>query len=485
MIYVLVAEAKHKPTLRTEQDSPATTTPVNTVINTADAESSLLEEQTQSTLKVGSRTREAASASWWGYVGWGTRNGNVPTAEAQLDKQTLTPSLASESSSLTALKTDLQLAVSTNVPESQAGVRQPTKDEVGPAKDIISEQPEIQRIPSPGDKAPSVFSSETAQSQGSTAWYVPWTWYANSSNMPESEVQEPDAKTTMTQSEIVKKQALARDRGPEAGMPTIEVTSSGPVVLPAQEQINPIESTIFSNTSGWASFFSSKSIIVRRITDGDKDIDGNGMEVMDIDDDERKSPMATSTSAFVAASAHDGKPKDHGKQGAKKAKSSELKTAEPEADKSKVDQTRTPTVPLTNPDAVKREPAMATKRKTSPAPSTTSGGKSPGSPRNPNLVLPTWAHTFHTPPRSMLPSSPGSVISKTLNFVSGVLFQRERDIRRKGKGKEKQKEFAYFGQGLPRAFDVLREPLKPDVLGGCDKAVIIGVHGWFPGTSLL
>jgi len=74
---------------------------------------------------------------------------------------------------------------------------------------------------------------------------------------------------------------------------------------------------------------------------------------------------------------------------------------------------------------------------------------------------------------------------KTFNFVSGVFFQRDKDGGKKGKGKAKDKEFVNFAKELPRSFDVLRQKLEPDVLRGCSRAVIIGVHGWFPGASLV
>jgi hypothetical protein len=260
------------------------------------------------------------------------------------------------------------------------------------------------------------------------------------------------------------------------------------VASQAQKQINPIESTIFSNTSGWASFFSTTSLVVKRITDGDKDKDGSGMEVMDIDEEVgNPHPKATSASIPAAVLANDGRGKDQGRPGVdalscQKPKSPELKSDE--VDKSKADRVKPPAIPLTNSNSVKREAVKATKRTASPAPSAKSGSKSPGSPRNPNLVLPTWTDTFYTAPRSLVSPQPSSAILKTLNFVSGVLFQREKDERKKDKGKVNDKDFVHFGQGLPRAFDVIRKPLEPNVLRGCNKAVIIGVHGWFPGAVM-
>lgn len=457
-------------------------------ITTARIEASSPEEQ--DTNAVDSQTREISSASWWGYVGWGPGNKNVPTAEVQPKALMPSPPSVSESSTV---KPDSHLAVSIDVVEPPADAQRSTGtgNELE-SKGILSLQPDKPRKLTQKGKAPSVFSAGTTQSLGSTTWYVPWIWYPNTPTdvVSGSEGQDNDAKTTMTQSEIVKEEALARDREPHATVPTIEVTSPSPVASQAQKQINPIESTIFSNTSGWASFFSTTSLVVKRITDGDKDKDGSGMEVMDIDEEAGKPhSKATSASISTAVVADDGRGKDQGRPGVdgsscQKPKLPGLKP-DSEVDKSKADRVKSSAIPLTNSDSVKREAAKATKRTASPAPSAKSGSKSPGSPRNPNLVLPTWTDTFYTAPRSLVSPQPSSALLKTLSFVSGVLFQREKDERRKDKGKVNDKDFDHFGQGLPRAFDVIRKPPEPNVLRGCNKAVIIGVHGWFPGLCSL
>ncbi|TFY54945.1 hypothetical protein EVG20_g9498, partial [Dentipellis fragilis] len=127
------------------------------------------------------------------------------------------------------------------------------------------------------------------------------------------------------------------------------------------------------------------------------------------------------------------------------------------------------------------------KRKSlSPVPSKSSGRASPTTPRTPqpNLVLPTWDDTFRTLPRAAKPPAPAGVLQKTARFVSGVLFHESG-----GKGKEKSKagaidsSFAHYGQNLPRAWDIAGD-LDEDVLKGCKKVVVIGIHGWFPGAIM-
>ncbi|KAJ8514671.1 hypothetical protein ONZ45_g7817 [Pleurotus djamor] len=172
----------------------------------------------------------------------------------------------------------------------------------------------------------------------------------------------------------------------------------------------------------------------------------------------------------------------------------------------------------------------------------------------PNLVLPTWEDTFQTRPRNWVPRPPESTFTKTMKFVSGVLFAKDdpssfgasesggarqgsggragamrrrgsssasmpnggsglsgknlrlrtaRDL--KGKSKEIETDVLEFGKVLPRSWEVMEAAstshghssgtqkasaaaaamgLKPDVLRGCRKVVIIGIHGWFPGAVM-
>jgi len=422
-------------------------------------------------------------ASWWGYLGWGQSGNNLPAPEAPTPNIPASPaSPSSDTPTIRAVKSDPQLSVSVEVPEPHANTR-PKGQEL---KDGLSVPTSVQGVLDAKNKAQSVFSAGTSQTQGSTTWYVPWKWYESSAAIAAEGPKESqaDVGAAMTQSEMVKAEALARDRPPPDSTPTIEVTSPLP---PAQEPTNPIESTIASNKSGWASFF-SKSLVIRNITDG-KEKDEHGMEVMVIDDDtSTPDPKPVATVSAGAVATNESNAKDHAKQSIDAQPQTNPKPSPSVKTKPEIaegDKLKAPLLPLTNSESVKRDAAKAIQRKPSAAPSSKSGNKSPGSPRNPNLVLPTWADTFHTAPRSIVPSAPSSTILKTFNFVSGVFFQRDKDGGKKGKGKAKDKEFVNFAKELPRSFDVLRQKLEPDVLRGCSRAVIIGVHGWFPGASLV
>jgi hypothetical protein len=126
----------------------------------------------------------------------------------------------------------------------------------------------------------------------------------------------------------------------------------------------------------------------------------------------------------------------------------------------------------------KDETAKVGKQKPSPASPKKYGTNTP-SPPLPNLILPTWADTFHTPPRSSVPSSGSSKITKAFKFMSYVLFAEE--DRGKGKKRARESGFDDFGRDLPKAWDVVDDKPPSDLLRGCKKVVVIGIRGWFPG----
>ena len=62
---------------------------------------------------------------------------------------------------------------------------------------------------------------------------------------------------------------------------------------PLRTDSNPIATSFESNTLGWASFFTTRMLAMKRISEvsaqgskGDVERDQNGMEVMNIDEDE-------------------------------------------------------------------------------------------------------------------------------------------------------------------------------------------------------
>jgi hypothetical protein len=316
-------------------------------------------------------------------------------------------------------------------------------------------------------KEASVFLGETAQSQ-SSAW-SPWTWLGSSSTPVLAKPGVDNGSQTMTQSKMVEEVALPLDE-PVAKCAPEKAPSS--TALSSPDNQNPIQSSISTNKSAWSSFFSSKALAMKTITGGENPKDENGMEVMDIDEDDKLDPASSIVS---------------GPSGAKNRLKPELDqgphSKRPKGSSSSGSGTNTPSsppaAPLTNSESLKHEIAKADKKGPfSLASSNKSGSNTPPRPPLPNLILPTWEDTFHAPPRSLVPPPPVSKLTKAIKFISGVLFAEDDG----GKGKRNVKEFNHFGKALPKAWDTIGENQTPDILRGCRKVVVIGIHGWFPGV---
>ena len=74
-----------------------------------------------------------------------------------------------------------------------------------------------------------------------------------------------------------------------------------------------------------------------------------------------------------------------------------------------------------------------------------------------------------------------------MRFVSGLLGGA--DVRNDEAGEgvveavmEVERKFGGFGQDLPKALEVLGCGSEGQMRGVCRRVVVIGVHGWFPGT---
>lgn len=174
------------------------------------------------------------------------------------------------------------------------------------------------------------------------------------------------------------------------------------------------------------------------------------------------------------------------------------------------------------PQATPSRAPTPSQRHASPAPSKRSiSSKS----KPPNVVLPKWEETFLSAPRSVVSAGyraragmgvgvsegervmlgrgvggdegiGGKILGRTVKFVSGLLGAgatgagtEAKDAGMRGAEdttSDIEKRLGSFGQELPKAWKVLEGVAAPgleaDVLRGCKKVVVIGVHGWFPGT---
>ena len=474
------------------------------------------------------------ASSWWNYVGWGTAPQSAPAPpppatevkEGEHDVHAMpidaiTPALDKD--------IDMMVVTTTTVPVETAD----RTTEAGEAEVKVKVQT---------DEVQDGAVVQSTSTSGVGVWYSPWSWYApgavsgNTGDAASEGVGEGEGDDANATGGV---DAL-KDR--DKVQPEVVATE-------ATVETNPVASTFATSRVGWASFLSSGSLAVKRITGssgGGEDIrrDEHGAEVMDIDED---AEVEASPVDGVEKQKENGSPGEVGDEGSplKKRKETERDLNEDEMRRGRQTTTSKPkpvAPPLTISDSVKRQTIQSNlakkspvgspivpkvKKSTSPAPSTRStasagsGRSTPAPvPKPPNMVLPAWQDTFHTAPRSVVPSEPETVLSRAMGFVSGVLFTSEGAGEGKGKGKsqgqgkgkgkgkgrdEREREWLHFGKELPRAWDVVEGRVGVgnntygvgkgkgrgaihvdlDVLRGCTRVVVIGIHGWFPGKSVV
>jgi hypothetical protein len=392
----------------------------------------------------------AQTGTWWTYLGWS--NAQAPDSHIQTEPAPNVPTIPSVVSD----------ALPPPVGEMAA---QPTVDSTfvpQKAEKDIEEQIESQ-------KAPSVLSTDAPEPQGS-AWYSPWSWYQGSSTPVQFTGSPPGTQAVSDGAGNVQSELNQGDE-PLNQMVTAVPPSPDPQ-RPASDA-NPISSTITNNRSGWISFFSARAVAMKSITN---ESHNEEMEVMDLDEDE-SSPTAGSPSSATcsAPSSKDVNVPSPGSTGVQN-----VSPSSPSLAQKKPEDKSAPTNGSANSSNAVR--FGANKRPPSPTPSKKSGMKTPIiSP--PNLVLPTWDDTFHTHPRAHVPAEPPSALSKTFQYVSEVLFAHDETAsHKKGKGKSGERPLKPYEKALPRSWDVIGGQQQQDVLRGCRRAVVIGVHGWFPGA---
>jgi hypothetical protein len=625
------------------------------------------------------RPSHAPEASWWEYVTWLAQS--TTSANNSLDATNYSLSLSAPSASVQSTPADeigaFSEADAEDRPRDDEEVRS-SKREVKISDDVIGQtSAHLQTI------------TTTASSGNGSIWYLPWPWsstaYSSSSSQPAnysgtSGISSVEETAEAIKARQEKEEQIEKLAAELRASDTATSTQNAPLTAEASPVENPVSAMIDKSKYGWASFFTSRSLMMKRLgydVDSNRRIedvkrDENGMEIMDLDFDEEDpdldgasssrgrgtetkrvpgpgsiaSPPTGSTPARVlspvsikksttsnyAASSHS----DSGANSVSSSLKNRLAVIPPplmvSADVKHESanlghsgnggsaastprggntgaNTPVPPSPSTStssksaarpPSSVGAlngntndigssivPPVATTKRTASPAPSVKSG-KTLVSPPPPNLVLPTWQDTFHTPPRNVLPPKPevyvddqgvgGKLLGKTMKFMSNVLFskdggssssplapfvggagatrakgkERERISARDGSAararlyndqeassapgeslieRERHERFKNWGKELPKAWHVFEEagydtsnmghghsgdPFPPpmqrrtvssastetspkhvhgvtadaeaemkgmkDVLRGCTRVVVIGVHGWFPGS---
>jgi hypothetical protein len=559
-----------------------------------------------------SQVRPNETTSWWNYVGWTSASTSTGTTASTLTQPSNDVAVTSIQASVANASQELKPTTPSAV-IGNANAGSATIVGLGPAESELVNEAEEGKSAEPTEKAKEEVQGGD-QPVPISSWYSPWGWYSstNESGPLQRESESLEVKTISEDPQVDVPLFVSRPEPTSAASSHEGDTTSTSAHPPPP--INPITSSMEANWSGWASFFSSRTLMVktvgyggrRRVQDVKRDEDG--MEVMDLEDDEdvgegtlskdsgRKDGKAMPSSPIPIANARPIilKPLDNqdsqtsrvelqisdstgnkGEQSVSKspAKSSVSSTSGKENSRSN---TPIPVIipPSSSPssrDGNHNQSLPTTSKKinntrtASPAPSKKSVSSQPPLP---NLVLPTWEQMFNTAPRNMVPvtNKPerypedqtvgGKLLGKTMRFVSGVLFSRDArggppESEKQIKGKEREMDskrdidfktweeerFREFGKELPKSWkieeaglDADTTPTSPmghipifgfgspkfskgdlrssnkgsqivvdssgidgyevqshslgmkDVLRGCKRVVVIGIHGWFPGV---
>jgi hypothetical protein len=540
------------------------------------------------------QVRPNEATSWWNHVGWtsaSTSTGTITTSTLTqpLNNVAVTSTQASVENASQDLKPTTPPAAIENANAGSATITGLDSAESG----LVNEAEEGKSA-EPTEKA-----KEEVQPVPISSWYSSWGWYssANASGPLQLESESLEAKTISEDPQVDAPLTISR---PEPTSSASSLEGDTPSVS-AHPPINPITTSMEANWGGWASFFNSRTFMVKAVGYGgggriqDVKRDEDGMEVMDLDDDEdgalskdsrREDGVpgkAMSSSPILNANARPSDNQDSqtsrielqisddtGNKGEQSLSKSPAKST-PEKGNSR---SNTP-IPVSIPPSSSPSPqdgnnsqslpvTLSTKitdntRTASPAPSKKSVSSQP------DLVLPTWEQIFNTVPRNMVipitnkpekdledPTVGGKLLGKTMRFVSGVLFARDArdgsvEFEKHVKGKEREMDrnrdidfkkwqeerFREFGKELPKSWQIEEEarlnantaPTAPishipsfgfgspkvmkkgdlrssnkgsqivigssgidghegmkDVLRGCKRVVVIGIHGWFPGV---
>ena len=508
-----------------EQVDQSRSVGVTTLEDISKAVEELVTEQSTSETREDSQAQATATpqpGSWWGYVGWG----GAQPGEAALPPS-MSVDVAPSMEHAESAGTEFLSAVSTESPVFLSNTQSPL----------------VSPLPPPtqdSDKGDTSKPASIASSEGPSSWLTPWNWYPSTGSTPPPPRPplppvEEESERSLTESQLVREAALARDAQPTlvATQSPAPASDTGGVTDTMREdkvyadEVNPIRSTIGANRSGWTSFFMARS--VKSITeDGEKKPIGNEhgnneMEVMEVPGPEDLPPGVTVTATTTTAAPANFAPASSNtntvaammnqfvsKSSAPSIKSSSskvpgspaqpLKEIEREQARGEKEPKKKepPAPPLTNSDDVKKETARkVSERPSSPSPSKRSGTPRPMSP--PNLVLPTWGDTFHAPPRSLLPISmmhkgdEGAeyVVTKAIKSLwskgwevagMGSAKGKERAGTRRASGEAGPSDLGDFGKTLPRALNVVGDQIDPKLLQGACRIVVIGVAGWSPGA---
>jgi len=260
--------------------------------------------------------------TWWSYVGWGS----IPTSS---ESAGVVPTMAAGQKGVEAEGGVVGVDVDEEVGVPVRGVgpdEEATENEEQSQEDVMHATGEVV-----SDNA--VSDSPALPAPTTTTWLTPWSWYypsaptnvevhSDAEKVQHAAVEEEEGVMHRHGDADADVKDLQRDFPPSGAQPataglssdittTTDASSPNGVHAPSSQILdpsinldpNPVASTITSHTSGWASFFSSRSLMVKTLGYGSVPVgliedsvkrDENGVEVMDLDDGEGDEGMQES-----------------------------------------------------------------------------------------------------------------------------------------------------------------------------------------------
>ncbi|KIM37712.1 hypothetical protein M413DRAFT_448237 [Hebeloma cylindrosporum] len=289
------ASTSSTPATSTMTETVATTTPITIMATETETETETERDTAPAipptiTTAADSNPPESASnttmtTTWWNYVGWGSSISGTVAGEVSGSEP-----VVEAAQGQTKEGEDAEGGVELDVPKEE-GVASEGGGGGGEERDVP--------VPEEGDSGsttPVPAPPPTTSATTTTTWLTPWTWYYS----PATDLHNVESEKGNHPAEEEEEHChgdgddLQRDSRLEAGLSTTTTNDHQPV--PPQPSVydtgNPIASTITSHTSSWASFFSSRSLMVKTLGYGNAGLiedvrrDENGVEVMELDLDE-------------------------------------------------------------------------------------------------------------------------------------------------------------------------------------------------------
>ena len=232
------------------------------------------------------QVRPNESTSWWNYVGWTSTSTSTGSSGARPLNDVTAPSIQTPF-------TDASQALKPTTPSAANGNTNGDSDVLG----LGSAESGLVNDAEEGKSAESTEKAKE-EDQGVDqpvpipSWYSSWGWYSSTNaSGPVQLESESGVKAISKDPQIDVPLFLGR---PEPTSATSSGTHEGdtPSDSAHPPPINPITTSMEANWGGWASFFSSRSLMDKTLGYGSRgrvrDVkrDDDGMEVMDLDDEE-------------------------------------------------------------------------------------------------------------------------------------------------------------------------------------------------------